>query len=766
MFLRKIFIVLFITLISNDFIYAIDMQETKLNSGVEQFGVASKNSYAYYKIHLLAGDRVDVELYDMDADANLYLKVGSRATINSFDCKSTHKTKYHNERCSLIIYKDSDIYISVYAFACKRTVKHHIKAIITSDPHFNSTKKKSNKSNVCQQSSQLTISNNSIKPCTVSTFHNISIYWNSPNIGTVSLEYRKIGGSWKKALSLDYKPIKSLMTYSNRYRTVKRNNVVSKGNYRGSIVNLEPNTTYEIRVNKNNSKIVMASTLNEKFKIKEVRTLFNGCQDGYKHQNKDTCIVKDSGSQEDGYLVIDGMKKNGTKRLLDLRNQKNKYNFDITNKSYIILRNFKMKGAKLHAIFIKNSHHIVVENCEISEWGDKNIKYARDGTSAIFSNSNLYASVFQRNKIFNPKYSSNSWGEINDYGGSRHPMGSQAITLTYCVKGNNIIRYNEIYSMNGNYFNDAIGGAQNWSHYGSPGADSDIYGNYIANAYDDAIEAEGGNQNVRIWNNFIEKSYVAIGNAATTVGPLYIWKNVTGEAALVGRAKPYSCTPHREYNGAFLKMGSVNLYLDNNYKIVQKNFWDKNKLTKKISTELMQGTIHLYNNTILNKGIEGYGGIGATRTCTEGSFDNRHMRNVISRNNILQVHKGVNSISKTEKKYDSSTNDYDYDMISGSVPFMVNHQYNLKREIHGLKNTIPSYKNLRIPNINISRKVGNFILKGKGIAAGECIPNFINRNIKGTVDIGAHDRFDEDMKFGINSDFNKYLKKYHQECNK
>jgi len=619
-------------------------------------------------------------------------------------------------------------------------------------------------SNVCHQSNLLHISNNTIKPCTVSTFHNISIYWNSKNIGRVSLEYRKRGGAWKQALSMDYKPIKSLMSYSNRYRTIKHANVVSKGNYRGSIVNLEPNTTYEIRVNKNNSKIVTASTLNEKFKIKEVRTIYNGCQEGYKYQNRDTCIVKESGSKEDGYVVIDGLKKDGTKMLLDLRSQNSNYNFEISNKSYVILRNFRMKGAKQHAIFIQDSHHIVVENCEISEWGSKFVKYARDGTSAIFSNGNLYASLFQRNKIFNPRYGSNSWGEINDNGASRHPMGSQAITLQYCVIGNNIIRYNEIYSTNGNYFNDAIGGAQNWSHYGSPGADSDIYGNYIANAYDDAIEAEGGNQNVRIWNNFIEKSYLAIGNAVTSVGPLYIWKNVTGEAALVGRGKPYRCTPYGEYNGAFLKMGSVNLYLDNNYRIVQKSFWDKNKLTKKISTELMQGVVHIYNNTILNKGIEGYGGIGATRTCTEGRFDNRSMRNVISRNNILHVHKGVNSISKAENDYDASTNDYDYDMLSGDAPFMVKQQHNLKRERHGLKNTIPIYQNLHIPNIKLSRRVGNFILKGKGIAMGECIPNFINRNVAGTVDMGAHDRLDEDMEFGINSDFTKYLQKNHREC--
>ena len=43
---------------------------------------------------------------------------------------------------------------------------------------------------------------------------------------------------------------------------------------------------------------------------------------------------------------------------------------------------------------------------------------------------------------------------------------------------------------------------------------------------DDAIEAEGGNRNVRIWDNVFDRVNVAIANAATTVGPLYVRRNV------------------------------------------------------------------------------------------------------------------------------------------------------------------------------------------------------------------------------------------------
>ena len=46
---------------------------------------------------------------------------------------------------------------------------------------------------------------------------------------------------------------------------------------------------------------------------------------------------------------------------------------------------------------------------------------------------------------------------------------------------------------------DGIGGSSNYSFKGSPNRDSDIYGNLISNCWDDAIESEGANMNVRIW---------------------------------------------------------------------------------------------------------------------------------------------------------------------------------------------------------------------------------------------------------------------------
>ena len=80
----------------------------------------------------------------------------------------------------------------------------------------------------------------------------------------------------------------------------------------------------------------------------------------------------------------------------------------------------------------------------------------------------------------------------------------------------------------GRGLNDAVGGGSNFSWEGSPNCDSDIYGNIIANVWDDAIEAEGANMNVRIWANYLHHTYTPIATATTSKGPLYIFRNVFG----------------------------------------------------------------------------------------------------------------------------------------------------------------------------------------------------------------------------------------------
>ncbi|MFT3766284.1 MAG: hypothetical protein QM820_12355 [Minicystis sp.] len=84
----------------------------------------------------------------------------------------------------------------------------------------------------------------------------------------------------------------------------------------------------------------------------------------------------------------------------------------------------------------------------------------------------------------------------------------------------------------------------NFSDGGFPNRDSDIHGNLIRNCWDDGIESEGANRNVRIWGNYIDQTYVKIAIAVVHRGPLYIWRNVAASSRT---------SPDHEYGQGFIK---------------------------------------------------------------------------------------------------------------------------------------------------------------------------------------------------------------------
>jgi len=162
---------------------------------------------------------------------------------------------------------------------------------------------------------------------------------------------------------------------------------------------------------------------------------------------------------------------------------------------------------------------------------------------------------------------------------------------------------------------------------GFPGADSDIYCNYIANCWDDGIEAEGGDQNVRIWNNYIEDVLIPIANAAVSIGPLYVWRNVSGRS--------YS-PPGSSWDmthGPMIKMGYAN------------------------GEKWMTGHMYFFNNTIFQEDSKGANGLGGS---------GRIIKHCTTRNNILHV--------RREDRYSIAVNgshegnDFDYDLISAAFP--------------------------------------------------------------------------------------------------
>ena len=267
-------------------------------------------------------------------------------------------------------------------------------------------------------------------------------------------------------------------------------------------------------------------------------------------------------------------------------------------------------------------------------WGD-------DLDSAIYSRQEgLTRLVVQRNRLHHPRSDSNAWDEHREAHDSSHPSGPQAITL-WNSEGNHVIRYNDIYSDHDHKFNDCIGGGANYSFRGMPHRDSDIYGNRISHCWDDAIESEGANQNVRIWGNHIDLSYNMIAAAATTLGPLYVWRNVADRSRM-SATKPLE----NAKRGAFLKTQS-------------KTLTRKDSEGKDIQVYFGGGRIYLYHNTLVQRPGENEGVFAGPADL--GS----EMRNVITRNNIFQVISDTRYAILDQQK--SPDNDFDYDLYNGRL---------------------------------------------------------------------------------------------------
>ncbi|MDP2999961.1 MAG: right-handed parallel beta-helix repeat-containing protein [Bryobacterales bacterium] len=332
----------------------------------------------------------------------------------------------------------------------------------------------------------------------VATFESLGLYYNRAAAAEAcQVRYRMAGAAeWREGYPL---------VYDQRERQ-----------YRGSLVGLTANTLYDVRIEAGGERVeFQARTRSQEFPVGKTTHLAGGGTDQTLH-------IREGGTEKGWHVVTPAP---GTKFVSDVFNLSD-YNV-VVEADYVVLRGLELKNAGIHAVLIRPGvQNVVVEDCHILGWG--RIGGARVWGVTSGSDSGIYAEkdaghlVIQRNLIEYPRGGSNDWE-------SGHPSGPQGISLIDS-RGGNVIRYNTIRSTEDHGFNDGIGGGSNYSFKGSPNRDSDIYGNIISNCWDDAIESEGANMNVRIWSNYLHHTYVHIATAATSMGPLYIFRNVLGES--------------------------------------------------------------------------------------------------------------------------------------------------------------------------------------------------------------------------------------------
>lgn len=517
----------------------------------------------------------------------------------------------------------------------------------------------------------------------VPSFESISVY--VPGEGsdsTIQLSYRKAGTStWLPA----FPPV-----YDETY-----------DQFRGSIVKLEEDTAYEVQAEiykneeiiKTVSETVATWTSNPVIsQTLSLSSIYSGGAlqlDGYVGADNGWIkIINDTD------LVVDGQK-------LETAAVK------VTNSHYLILENFIVRGGSRHGIMLNNSDtNIRIINADISGWGREVVattetgdvgqpvdsegnEINNDAGIAIYDGYNI---VVERSYIHEPNGWANAWGGVSMGGQTftqTHPEGPNAVFLR--GKGGIVLRYNDFIGSDAHRYNDVVESYYNENKNGGPYKDADIYGNYLGFGNDDAMELDGGQMNIRFYNNRNEQTYCGLSIVPNMLGPSYVFNNIS-----------FNMGDSRGSGGGAVVKGGGN-------------------------QNLGLGWSFLFNNTYYTKsnGFAAY------------QFQSRRDMKAYTRNNIIiltrSVATGVNNI---RDDYMRQENSFDYDALGntttsdgyGGITAFEGNEANGQWGLAALTNPLAGLFTLKTTTED---KEVNVI--DKGIA----IPNFTDGYAGLSPDIGA-----------------------------
>lgn len=518
-------------------------------------------------------------------------------------------------------------------------------------------------------------------PRGIPTFECVGLYWR-PSGGAedrpCNAAYRKRGSArWHNALPL---------WYDTRNRE-----------YRGSVVNLKPNTTYEVRLSLGGVRkaaTFTVATWTEHPPIARTVHLPSGT-------SREAYTVARGGTAK-GYVLYAPARPGGT--TIDVGDRSD-HCIEV-RASYVIVRGLTLKGARRDGILLRDVHDVLIENSDVSGWGRKNkYGFGVNEDAGIKGVGRLERIVIQRNKIHHPRYDSSNWEEKNVEGS--HPGGPKGIVFRENA-GNHVIRYNEITSDEDHCYNDGMGHWRNFSRTGFPGPDTDVYGNLVTNVWDDALEIEGGGRNVRVWGNYVDQTFVGIATATCSVGPLYVFRNVMATS----RRAPAKA--NGAGRGVFAKLGDKGSYG------VGRQYW--------------------FHNTVLQPTRPGLKMPLGVVTCL--SSWGAPFTNTVSHNNIWHTY--TNRRGKSISAGNTSRkNTFDYDLCNNRVVAYAG------AEPHGVKG-VPIYAPKNGP---VSGSGGMYQLdrSSRGYDAGVVIPNFNDNHHGAAPDVGAHEAGSPRMEFGVDA---------------
>jgi hypothetical protein len=399
--------------------------------------------------------------------------------------------------------------------------------------------------------------------------------------------------------------------------------------------------------------------------------------------------------------------------------------------SYVIIQGVTCKNARTHGIYVDNKTDVVIEGCDISGWGRKDPNAGANGVisdlgyhldSAIYSNGTGAARiVIQGNKIHHPRYTSNSWTQKagSAFPNTTHPQGAKAVNFKGPNNGNHVIRYNNFYSDRSHMFNDILleSDGSNTTNGNGLKQDSDIYQNVLSHCWDDAIEVERGDKNVRVWGNYFTQIFKSVSAGYVWDGPLYIWRNVTD----------VKLNAHKGGKGFDTLATRANAFIMPPQEAASQN----NKTVT-----------YLYHNTILNPANGGDPLAGGDSLAAGNGFQdyNSSYTRLVTRNNIFMT-----------ENFAVSGGPYAFYRVRGTTYLSSN--YDLVNGLYDLASFKGPQVRTGTPIFRTGHGSGvggkyQLATNSLGYNQGVALPNFNDGYESTAPDMGAHEYNSATMVFG------------------
>jgi hypothetical protein len=480
--------------------------------------------------------------------------------------------------------------------------------------------------------------------------------------------------------------------------------------FRGSLVRLQENTAYKVKAELYFNGVMMKDFV-EDFKTWDscppiTKTLNIST---FKNKNNNSYTINKISGTSDGYIKIVGDVK------VDALSTTQDYAIMVSDSKYVILEGITVIGGNKHGIFVAGtSSDVRIINCDISKWGrmssmqningvyvdpvDNKTKINNDAGIKIDKSQNI---VVERCYIHDSKAKTNPWEGVIQEGqykgksfSNTHPEGANGIHVNQTL-GGIVLRYNDIIGSQTHRYNDPVEASQNGNVNGGFNKDADIYGNVMAFGQDDGIELDGGQCNIRLFNNRFEQTFCGVSTAPNMKGPSYIFNNII-----------WNLGDSESSEGVAVKNGGGDTH--------------------------SIGRQFFFNNTmfVTKNGMSGVG---------YGSSKNRAMFHATTRNNIfisrrkpvVSFLKGGDGLSISDRE-ETNTNDFDYDVIGNTKTegYKGKVYAVLGSEAHGVYG-LPEFENWEKGLFTL--KLSDKIALDNGIV----IPNFTQKYHGKAPDMGA-----------------------------